>query len=985
MIIKQIRLKNIKSFGEGTDGNGIVIHFDRGLNRIGGKNGAGKSSIIEALGYALFDAEPIRGDNRIQVGTYLVREGARTGSIDVWLETPDGIYRIERDAGKMERRWKVLREDDGYTEAEGNDEVKRMLARLFGVSSPERLSELFHSLIGVKQGRFTAYFDCKASEAKAHFDPLLDVDIFRICFENLLEPLKLVQKSQAEVNNTISGYQGGMAQLQDAPEQMALCEKTLAQVKVELETVTSVVKQYRLKLDAHEKARQRRTVAEQKYIEAQGALQHAQTLRANAEKEMAESEQAVQMIQSALPGFEAYQAAEQSLKALEVQRLQRDRLREDEKVLQVQAERLLAGKVQRQESVATLRHDIESKQSEGSQRRVEVQNRIALYQTLATDVETQEKQYQTVGVMLDRVKEWRLLLNEQQKRFETELAAIMELNTAAAAFNPDALTEAEHRYQEALKAQSDAKVALARAEQDEEQLAKQLKSIRDGVCPLLGERCHQFNPERIRTQLETLAEHRTAMQYRCDEAAALVDETKAVLEAARLDQTRLDQIRHGIERGEKALRQCYQSLENTGARQAAEELDRIWQGFALPEISVLDNTAGGNEYWQGLQDEIKRLTEMLQANLDLWMQEYQKLGQMYQENLARKEKENAWISQEKTALKQLGDDILRLQKRADEETGRIAVLDQTLAELNHKLAEVRQALAGFPDLENQMQALRMQMDENVVHYRLYLQNHPVAEKRSERQGHLEQAKYAVNQAEAALASAAAEWEEAQKGFDETAYLSDNDQFKQALEQQGQVRAEVERAEAELKRQQDRVRQLVMLKQQCRQAREELDRLNAQSMLLEKARSVLKNAQGLVAAGLAKRIGSRAQAIYNSMSPEPAQFEWDAGDYKLTIRNASGERRFTQLSGGQQMKAAIAMQLALVKEFSKAGICAFDEPTYGLDVESRGMLADAIAAVYKECRFDQLFVISHDETFDDKVEHVINLKYSPAKGTMVEVD
>ena len=128
MIIKQIRLKNIKSFGEGPDGNGVLIQFDRGLNRIGGKNGAGKSSIIEALGYALFDAEPIRGDNRIQVGTYLVREGARTGSIDVWLETPDGLYRVERDAGKMERRWKVAREDDGYTEAEGNDEVTRMSA-----------------------------------------------------------------------------------------------------------------------------------------------------------------------------------------------------------------------------------------------------------------------------------------------------------------------------------------------------------------------------------------------------------------------------------------------------------------------------------------------------------------------------------------------------------------------------------------------------------------------------------------------------------------------------------------------------------------------------------------------------------------------------------------------------------------------------------------------------------------------------------------
>lgn len=985
MIIKQIRLKNIKSFGEGPDGNGVIIRFDRGLNRIGGKNGTGKSSIIEALGYALFDAEPVRGDNRIQVGTYLVRDGTRTGSIDVWLETPDGIYRIERDVGKAERRWKVVREEDGFTEAEGNEEVKEMLARLFGVSGPERLDELFHSLIGVKQGRFTAYFDCRLSEAKAHFDPLLDVDIFRTCFENLLEPLKLVQKRQGEVNSAISGYQGEMKQLQDAPEQVELCQKNLAHIKAELATVTAVVEQYRLKLEAHEQARQRRSVSEQKYIEAQGALQHARTLLANAEKEMAEADQAVEMTQTALPGYEAYQAAEQSLKALESQRLRRDRLRKDESALQVQTERLVAEKAQRQENVKTLCQDIETKQNEGSRRRTEVQNRMAAYQTLAADVESQGKQYQTAGELLERVKEWRFALNEQQKRFESEIRAMLELTQAAASFNPDALGEAERRYEEALQAESEAKEALARADQDEKQLAKQLESIRDGVCPLLGERCHQFNPDRIRTQLGTLAEHRAALQAQYAAAVAAVNESKVHLEVARSERTRLEQIRHGLERGENVLRQCYHNLENSGARQAAEELDWMWPGFALPEIPALDDTAAGYEYWRKVQDGIGRLAEMLQANLDVWMREYQKLGQKYQEKLAGQEKEKAEIVQEKNALKQLGDDIFRLQKRVDEENGRIADLERTLAGLNQQLADVRQALADFPDIETRMQALQLQKDEHEDDYRKYLQYQSIAARRNQRQEQLEHAKAAVHQAEAAFASTAAEWEEARKGFDETAYHSDNERFKQALERQGQVRAEAERAEDELNRQQERLRRLAELESQCRRAREELDRLDAQSILLEKARSVFKSAQGLVAAGLAKRIGNRAQAIYNSMSPEPAQFEWDAGDYKLTIRNAGGERRFTQLSGGQQMKAAIAMQLALVKEFSKVGICAFDEPTYGLDVESRRMLADAIAAVYKECRFDQLFVVSHDETFDDKVEHVIHLKYSPTKGTEVEME
>ena len=63
-----------------------------------------------------------------------------------------------------------------------------------------------------------------------------------------------------------------------------------------------------------------------------------------------------------------------------------------------------------------------------------------------------------------------------------------------------------------------------------------------------------------------------------------------------------------------------------------------------------------------------------------------------------------------------------------------------------------------------------------------------------------------------------------------------------------------------------------------------------------------------------------------------------------------------------MKVALAMQLALVKEFSTAGFCAFDEPTYGLDAESRGLLAEAVVRAAEECQFEQLLVVSHDQAF-----------------------
>lgn len=984
MLIKKVRLKNIKSFGEGEDGRGVTITFERGLNRIGGKNGTGKSSIIEAIGYALFDAEPIRGDNRVQVGTYLVRDGARTGEIDVWIETGDGFYRVERDAGRMIRRWKVIREEDGFSEAEGNEEVQCFLARLFGVAGPERLSELFHSLIGVKQGRFTAYFDCKTSEAKAHFDPLLDVDIFRRCFDELYEPLKLVQKRKAEIEKTISEYSGGIAQLADAPGQVADCETALSKAQAELDTISQTVDQLNQKLAAHEALKQARYMADQKYSAAQAALQNAQTLREGAAKEVAESLAAAEVLKNAFPGYTSYRAAEAAFKTAETERMQRDRLRNEQNLCQLNIERLLAEVKQRRQTIETLQQDIEVKQTEGNRRRIEAQRRHAAYQVLLVKITDEAKHHQELGAALDLLKEWRITLNEQKKRLDTEVEHLTESLDAVGQINPHLLKEAQFDYETAVQKESEAKIALAKAEQQRDHLTKQLDSIRDGVCPFLGERCQQLSPERMKDQIALLATEIERLTAEWHTAAAVVKQKKAALDAAQVEQNRLLQYQQAIRQSEKILRQCYQGVENHKAREAAEYLDHSWPGLALPELPALsDAIPVDSGLWHQLQIRVDQLSDTLQNNYDLWNTGYLKLGETVQAGNAEKEKENAWLVQEAASLKQLGNEIGVLQKRVEAEKARIMELEKSRSAINQKLTQIHDQLQRYPDLDSQMQTLRRQMEENTRAYTLYLQNQPTAAKLDERQARLEKATAAVEEGERNLQIAAGELERARADFDEAAYEADRERHRLALENQGQARHEVKRVAMELARQKERAAQLQNLLAKRQNAWDEFDRLDAQSIVLDKARTILKNSQGIVAQGLASRIQARAQAIYNAMSSEPVQFEWDAADYKLTVRNASGERRFTQLSGGQQMKAAIAMQLALVREFSKAGICAFDEPTYGLDAESRQMLADAIVAVYHECKFDQLFVVSHDASFDDKVEHVVDLKYSAAKGTLVE--
>jgi exonuclease SbcC len=77
-----------------------------------------------------------------------------------------------------------------------------------------------------------------------------------------------------------------------------------------------------------------------------------------------------------------------------------------------------------------------------------------------------------------------------------------------------------------------------------------------------------------------------------------------------------------------------------------------------------------------------------------------------------------------------------------------------------------------------------------------------------------------------------------------------------------------------------------------------------------------------------------------------------------------------LSGGEQMAAALSVRLALLKQLSDIRVAFFDEPTTNMDAERRENLAQQISQIK---HFDQLFVISHDDTFEGVMDHEIRVE------------
>ena len=135
------------------------------------------------------------------------------------------------------------------------------------------------------------------------------------------------------------------------------------------------------------------------------------------------------------------------------------------------------------------------------------------------------------------------------------------------------------------------------------------------------------------------------------------------------------------------------------------------------------------------------------------------------------------------------------------------------------------------------------------------------------------------------------------------------------------------------------------------------------------RDTLKEAAPRVARNYVYHVSLEANLMYREITGNAERtLKWGE-DYAIMLEEDGYERPFQSLSGGEQMAAALSVRLALLKQLTDIRIAFFDEPTTNMDAERRENLAMQISRI---THFDQLFVISHDDTFDSYVDNVLSI-------------
>jgi len=981
MIIQSIRLKNIKSYGGGPDGNGITVPFQPGVNRIAGLNGHGKTTIIECIGYALFLAEPLYWEN-FKIETYFLSHGAKTGEIDVTFDFKDEQYRIERGVGtQSKRRTKVVQLSDSSICAEGDKEVANFLCRLLELPEPSRLSEMFTKLIGVKQGRLAWPFDSKPTDAKKFFEPLLEVEVFRQCFDRLKPVEELFEKDRNEFKIKEGGVNERIRERSDSPEKLkdsikAVSDQTLAvknSVKVRDEALQKKNKQ-----EAFEKAFNEATVNKDKAAVAAGT---AKVNREEAEKRVSESEQAAVTVSASKVAYDFYKGAETALKDLDEKRKKRDHLLQKRNTAESD-NRDRTGKAQAaHDQVELLLHQKQGKEGERDALTTKI---TPLRNELESGKITFERNQKAAEVSdADRaaIKAWVQGLPGLLKRLKLMTGDISNFGTELDAWDPAKLEMAKKAEKDASDVLMEARNLLAKARERKTTLTGQLEQISGGTCPFLKETCQQFNPAKVQADLT----HSDA------EIATLDQGEKAALLAQKAAQNLLTPLvtadnqlagkRKQLDRNIGTYVVEFGSAVPTNITEAVARL-HAWDAdiSPLPALAATADGAVVPTQVLSLQQTIDTFTREIQSwwgKTESSISKY--LGQSQHEKTDRIAKEEG-LKNFTVEFNKVEKEISGLGTNAEEKKLAAKKFNEDAASFKTLVESFDEQLKPYVTLDREIESAIKLRNDNKAGHESYLKAKGLADDLEPRREQLNQRKREEAEANNALKNMEDTLKIAQSSFNVENLKAARTDYERKLGEATAAETNLTHAKDALSKQQVRYREWEETCSEREKIVQEIARSNAAIDLTELARKTLRDAAPAVAQHLCDRIAARAQAVFNRINPDPAELAWDAERYSLRI--TPGDRRFAMLSGGEQTKLALAMTLAMVEEFSGLRFCIFDEPTYGVDADSRSKLADAILEVQKAAGLDQLLLVSHDDAFEGKVEHAILLKKSAASGTAV---
>ncbi|GEM_PF-5551120 len=984
MKINSITLTNIRSYLEET------IAFGDGVNFISGSNGAGKTTIVESIGFVLFDAKPDAGKS-VTIYNYFVRYGCASGKIRLEIEDNKGEqYILERKINKNTTSWTVYDKENGMElNLHGSDDVKDFIKEHINVEPNQKLEDVFTNIIGVSQGSFTVPFMFATADRVKHFNAILNVLEYRKAADNGSKIVKYY-------NELITGTEKEIAVLK---------ERISSKEQVETENIVIKGQLIEYKKESKDSEQNRKALKAQvdKLNEMKSKLIETEKLIKTAEAQILAKQEAIRIqkenlksaieakniVQEYKGAYETYLEAQKNAEKFEEQRRLREKLVNEKTELENKFA-LLNEKAINKISIYKNNINIEEELIKKGLNEIDELNdkvsavnneSLKINQDMLNDAERNIREF---GKSIIEAEKHNKSMQSAIIKWRANESQIQKLNEELASGKE--LLERSKIYEDALIEKESIAVALGIVNSDYDLQKRYLEEIEKGVCPVCHSDCGDI--ERLGKEIQDKLINIENEQHRLisieEQCQTIIAKYKDSYEAAitlRDKEKALQEDLNNREEYAGAFNILAKNIKDINIDKAFElaknkltdvlealKLSNTMEDYQTIEITKNDPdflTAQVDVFIQNIRNIYKSMAEAVSGAKGYINNAVSNANRQKHEYTEAINKQNKVIFEKQEEIKSLN---LAIEK------GNKFLEDQKVA-YNSNIEKISSKINEYEDINQLLENNKTILDSNKNQYEIYMNNFSIANREKEFINAIGMLTDESSMIAKNIESEAIKLNELKAGFNEDMLINATNSYTESIEKATKDNSLLEQKEIELQKNETELKRLSAQQLVLESMQQELSRQNkARSFAKIIFEDVLKNAGERIGGIYRQRLTAKANDLFKEMTNENAELIWE-DDYNVVIMDYYAEEKrrrvFRQLSGGEQMAAALSIRLSFISALTDARIAFFDEPTTNLDYDRRNNFASLLPKVVSD--FSQVFVISHDDTFDSVTQNLIKLQ------------
>ena len=921
MIIKKVQLENYRSHSN------ITVEFTKGVNLILGKNGRGKTSILEAISTVMFNTKDRSGK---ETGKSYIKFGEKSSKVEIDFIANDGReYNLKTEFFKTKPKKQTLKDIIG---SEYDGDIQEKLEELCGIK--KGFEETYENIVIAKQNEFINIFKAKPKDREEIFNKIFNTQIYKEMYDSFLKEAIDKYKSEKEnLDSKINYLKENMEDKEqitnflkeeeiikntlnkDFSETTEIINKLLNEIKdyetteIELNNLIKNIK------DEENKIKKYLNILKENIIEAKQAKK-SKIIVKETEKSYLE-----------------YLEIENRLKDL---RENLDNLLEEQKLntqYQNNIEKLELSNKNLKVDINNLKENI----SKNSKKKEDLENEISKLKIKEENLDLKLKKYIILLDELEKLENFRDKKLEDKLKKTTEIDILKkELVSKNALFKTITIEIIEKKLSDFQELEKELKLLEEQKiifETEIKTLKKSSKELSDKICPFLNEKCQNLEDKEAEdyfsSKISIKTEDLENLKKNIEEKTQILLE-KEIFEDKKKQYFEL----------EKSIKDLELSLKNEEINLKEIELDI--KNLDMDIQKLIENQEFQNS--QMLREKKKELeVELRNLNLD-----------EKRENL-KNLLENLEIEKEKILKNQ--NSIENNLKEIDEYSKKIK------EDTNKNIESIKSEIKTF---ENKLDDLKNPYNE-------YLKNNVLAED-------LDNLLLKVDKNIKELYSLRTDKNLLKEKVSNLEEKIKNIKIDELKEKYDIIKEELNEINKKLGSSQEKIENYKKILEKISSQEEKQKKLLVEFKKLENKfnkASLIRNEVGQMGRAISKYmlsgISNIASVNFNKITGRTERIEWSNEEKdKYAVYLVGQERKiaFEQLSGGEQVSVAIAIRGTMTEYFTNSKFMILDEPTNNLDTERKKLLAEYMGEILNN--LEQSIIVTHDDTFREMAEKIIEL-------------